>query len=59
MRLRQMKAQQKYKYIYTIKTNGVTFEVRAKDSTDALSIAKEVAKALRVLIVGVVKRGRV
>lgn len=50
---------QKYKYIYTIKTNGVTFEVRAKDSTDALSIAKEVAKALRVLIVGVVKRGRV
>ena len=50
---------QKYKYIYTIKTNGVTFEVRAKDSTDALSIAKEIAKVLKVFILGVAKRGEV
>lgn len=49
----------KYRYIYTVKTNGVVFEVRAKDSTDALSIAKEIAKVLKVFILGVAKRGEV
>ena len=47
------------KYVYSVKTNGAGFEVGAKDSTDALSIAKEIAKVLKAFILGVAKRGEV
>lgn len=45
-----------YKYIYTVKTNGIEFEVRANESTEALSLAKIIANALGRFIVGISKK---
>lgn len=46
----------KYKYIYTVKTNGIEFEVRANESTEALSLAKIIAKALGKFVIGISKK---
>ena len=51
-----MKTQQKYKYIYTIRTNGVSFEVKADSDGEAVGFAKAIARVLRVFILGYERR---
>ena len=46
------------KYVYSVKTSGAGFEVKASNNTDALCIAKVWANALKLFVLGVQRKER-